>query len=61
MYADNALSAEDKTFYTGEDFRDFLGRNNWISLRELSGFRSAVTLDDLRQGAVYQGVRLLDD
>ena len=42
-------------------FRDFLSRDNWTSLRELSGFRSAVTLDDLIQGAVCQGVRLLDD
>lgn len=60
-YVDNAVSADDKTFYTGEDFCNFLSRNNWISLRELNGFRSVVTLDDLRQGAMYQGVRLMDD
>ncbi|ONK71138.1 uncharacterized protein A4U43_C04F5100 [Asparagus officinalis] len=60
-YVDNAVSTEDKTFYTGEDFRDFLSRNNWISLRELNGFRSVVTLDDLRQGEMYQGVRLLEE
>jgi len=55
MLLKTKLSTLEKTF------RDFLSRNNWTSLRESSGFRSAVTLDDLRPGAVCQGVRLLDD
>ncbi|PKA54653.1 Trihelix transcription factor GT-1 [Apostasia shenzhenica] len=55
------VRTEDKTLYTEEDFRDFLARHNWTVLRELSGFRSVDSLDDIRPGAIYQGVRLLDD
>eukprot|EP00262_Sarcandra_glabra_P012867 TRINITY_DN3410_c0_g1_i1.p1 TRINITY_DN3410_c0_g1~~TRINITY_DN3410_c0_g1_i1.p1 ORF type:complete len:252 (-),score=41.04 TRINITY_DN3410_c0_g1_i1:266-988(-) len=55
------VRTEEKTLYTEDDFRDFLTRRGWAGLRELSGFRSVDTLDDLRPGAMYQGVRLLGD
>ncbi|KAL6650931.1 hypothetical protein ACP70R_009856 [Stipagrostis hirtigluma subsp. patula] len=48
---------EDKTFYTEEDFRDFLSRRGWTHLREYNGYRIVDTLDDLRPGAIYQGMR----
>ncbi|PKU61538.1 trihelix transcription factor GT-1 isoform X1 [Dendrobium catenatum] len=47
---------EDKILYSKEDFREFLLRHNWTGLRELSGFHTVDTLDDLRPGAMYQGV-----
>uniref|UniRef100_A0A5B7B0D5 Putative trihelix transcription factor GT-1-like n=1 Tax=Davidia involucrata TaxID=16924 RepID=A0A5B7B0D5_DAVIN len=56
-----ALRTEDKTFYTEDDFRDFLTRHGLIGLREINGYRSFDNLDDLRPGAVYQGLRLLGD
>jgi hypothetical protein len=46
----------DKTFYTEENFRDFLSRRGWTHLREYGGYRIADTLDDLRPGAIYQGL-----
>ncbi|KAI0528946.1 hypothetical protein KFK09_001490 [Dendrobium nobile] len=52
---------EDKILYSKEDFRESLLRHNWTGLRELSGFHTVDTLDDLRPGAMYQGVRLLGD
>ena len=55
------VRTEEKTLYTEEDFRDFLARRGLIGLRELTGYRSFHTLDDLHTGAVYQGVRLLGD
>ncbi|XP_043703740.1 trihelix transcription factor GT-1-like isoform X1 [Telopea speciosissima] len=56
------VRTEDKTLYTEDDLRDFLSRRGWIGLREFNCFRSIDTLDDLRPGAVYQGVvRLLGD
>ncbi|XP_062185536.1 trihelix transcription factor GT-1-like isoform X2 [Phragmites australis] len=59
---DNAdRMTEDKTFYTEEDFRDFLSRRGWTLLREYGGYRIADTLDDLRPGAIYQGMRSLGD
>lgn len=60
-YVDNAVNTEEKTFYTGEDFLDYLNRNNWMDLREFNGFKSVTTLDELRQGAMYQGIRIMDD
>uniref|UniRef100_A0A5B7AZZ3 Putative trihelix transcription factor GT-1-like n=1 Tax=Davidia involucrata TaxID=16924 RepID=A0A5B7AZZ3_DAVIN len=56
-----ALRTEDKTFYTENDFHDFLTRHGLIGLREINGYRSFDSLDDLRPGAMYQGVRLLGD
>ncbi|XP_058102160.1 trihelix transcription factor GT-1-like [Magnolia sinica] len=58
---DESVRTEEKTLYTEDDFRDFLTRRGWTGLRELSGFRSIDTLDDLRPGAMYQGVRLMGD
>ena len=55
------VRTEEKTLYTEEDFRDFLARRGLIGLRELTGYRSFHTLDDLHSGAMYQGVRLLGD
>lgn len=52
---------EEKTLYTEDDFRDFLTRRGWMGLRDVTGFRSVDTLDDLHNGAVYRGVRLLGD
>ncbi|OVA20472.1 SANT/Myb domain [Macleaya cordata] len=55
------VRTEEKTLYTEDDFRDLLTRRGWTGLRELTGFRSVDTLDELRPGAMYQGVRLLGD
>ncbi|CAM0904105.1 unnamed protein product [Alopecurus aequalis] len=55
------VRTEDKTFYTEDDFRDFLSRRGWTLLREYSGYRVADTLDDLRPGAIYQGMQSLVD
>ncbi|KAM0873203.1 hypothetical protein ACQ4PT_038239 [Festuca glaucescens] len=55
------VRTEDKTFYTEDDFRDFLSRRGWTLLREYSGYRVADTLDDLRPGVIYQGLRSLVD
>ncbi|XP_052195633.1 trihelix transcription factor GT-1 [Diospyros lotus] len=56
-----SVRTEDKTLYTEEEFRDFLTRNGYIGLRELHGYRTFDNLDDLRTGAMYQGVRLLGE
>ncbi|THU66759.1 hypothetical protein C4D60_Mb05t17590 [Musa balbisiana] len=56
-----AVHTEEKTLYTEDDFRDFLSHRGWAGLRELSSFRNVVTLDDLRPGAMYQGMKLLSD
>ncbi|KAF8378149.1 hypothetical protein HHK36_029486 [Tetracentron sinense] len=50
------VRTEDKTLYSEDDFRDFLTRRGWIGLRELNGYGSIDTLDDLRPGAMYHGV-----
>ncbi|CAL5031347.1 unnamed protein product [Urochloa decumbens] len=52
---------EDKTFYTEEDFRDFLARRGWTLLKEYGGYRNVDSLDDLRAGVIYQGLQLLGD
>ncbi|CAK9161719.1 unnamed protein product [Ilex paraguariensis] len=56
-----AVRTEDKTLYSEGDFRDFLSHRGLIGLREINGYRSLDNLDDLRPGAMYQGVRLLGD
>ncbi|CAN6235431.1 unnamed protein product [Urochloa humidicola] len=48
---------EDKTFYTEEDFREFLARRGWTLLREYGGYRNVDSLDDLRPDMIYQGLR----
>ncbi|MQM09154.1 hypothetical protein Taro_042021 [Colocasia esculenta] len=50
------VHAEDKTLYTEEDFHEFLTRRGWTALREIGGFRAVESLDELRPGAMYQGV-----
>ncbi|KAL1828685.1 trihelix transcription factor GT-1 isoform X1 [Daucus carota subsp. sativus] len=50
------VHTEDKTFYTEDDFRDYLSRRGWTCLREYEGFRSADNMDDLCPGAIYRGV-----
>ncbi|KAI3872879.1 hypothetical protein MKX03_029921 [Papaver bracteatum] len=59
-----SIRPEEKTFYTEEDFRDLLTCRGWTGLRELNAFRSVDSnalrsvdsLDELRPGAIYQGV-----
>lgn len=50
------VHTEDKTFYTEDDYRDFLARRGWICLREFDGYRNIENMDDLRPGAIYRGV-----
>ncbi|XP_039830770.1 trihelix transcription factor GT-1-like isoform X2 [Panicum virgatum] len=59
--ANRLQTPEDKTFYTEEDFRDFLTRRGWTLLREYGGYMNVESLDDLRPGAIYQGMRSLGD
>ncbi|KAJ0457253.1 putative transcription factor MYB-HB-like family [Helianthus annuus] len=55
------VRTEDKTFYTEEDLHEFLTQRRLLGLREINGYRSFTNVDDLRHGAVYQGMRLLGD
>ncbi|KAI3467658.1 hypothetical protein Pfo_024321 [Paulownia fortunei] len=50
------VHTEDKTFYTEDDFRDFLSRRCWNCLREYNGFRNIDSMDELCPGAIYRGV-----
>lgn len=50
------VHAEDKTFYTEDDFRDFLSRRGWTCLREYNGFRNIDSMDELCPGVIYRGV-----
>ncbi|KAJ4710916.1 trihelix transcription factor GT-1 [Melia azedarach] len=50
------VHTEDKTFYTEEDYREFLARRGWTCLREFDGYRNVDNMDDLRPGAIYRGV-----
>lgn len=56
-----AVRTEDKTFYTEEDLHEFLSQRGLSGLREINGYRIFHNVDDLRLGAVYQGVRLMGD
>ncbi|XP_057811101.1 trihelix transcription factor GT-4-like [Salvia miltiorrhiza] len=49
------VHTEDKTFYTEDDFRDFLSRRGWIGLREYNGYRNVDSMDELLPGAIYRG------
>ncbi|KAF8011001.1 hypothetical protein BT93_J1590 [Corymbia citriodora subsp. variegata] len=60
MY-DGSDGIEEKTLYTEEDFRDFLTRGGWIGLREVNGYRSISSIEDLHSGVMYEGVRILGD
>lgn len=56
---------EEKVFYTGEDYREFLGRRGWTCLREFDGgfrnidgmVRNVDSMDDLQPGVLYRGMR----
>ncbi|XP_060188340.1 trihelix transcription factor GT-4-like [Lycium barbarum] len=50
------VHTEDKTFYSEDDFSDFLSRRHWTCLREYNGFRNVDSMDELCPGAVYRGV-----
>ncbi|KAK6139177.1 hypothetical protein DH2020_027079 [Rehmannia glutinosa] len=50
------VHTEDKTFYTEDDFRDFLSRRCWTFLREYNGYRNIDSMDELCPGAIYRGV-----
>lgn len=50
------VHTEDKTFYTEDDYHNFLGRRGWACLREFDGYRNIENMDDLRPGAMYRGV-----
>ncbi|XP_016434047.1 trihelix transcription factor GT-4-like [Nicotiana tabacum] len=50
------VHTEDKTFYTTNDFRDFLSHRGWTCLREYNGYRHVDMLDELCPGAVYRGI-----
>ncbi|CAA3026326.1 trihelix transcription factor GT-4-like isoform X2 [Olea europaea var. sylvestris] len=50
------VHAEDKTFYSEDDFRDFLSRRGWTCLREFNGYRNIDSMDELCPGSVYRGI-----
>ncbi|XP_042065680.1 trihelix transcription factor GT-4-like [Salvia splendens] len=50
------VHTEEKTFYTDDDFRQFLSRRCWTCLRENNGYRYIDSMDELCPGAVYRGV-----
>ncbi|XP_039159084.1 trihelix transcription factor GT-4 isoform X2 [Eucalyptus grandis] len=58
---DGSDRIEEKTLYSEEDFRDFLTRGGWICLREVNGYRSISSIEDLHSGVMYEGVRILGD
>uniref|UniRef100_A0A0D6R495 Myb-like domain-containing protein n=1 Tax=Araucaria cunninghamii TaxID=56994 RepID=A0A0D6R495_ARACU len=47
-------ATEEKTFYTEEDFRYFLTQRGWCGLREVGGFRTVESLNELCPMRVYQ-------
>ncbi|KAL0327341.1 UNVERIFIED_CONTAM: Trihelix transcription factor GT-1 [Sesamum angustifolium] len=49
------VHTEDKTFYTEDDFREFLSRRGWTCLREYNGYRNFDSMDELCPGAIYRG------
>ncbi|KAK9117458.1 hypothetical protein Sjap_016405 [Stephania japonica] len=53
------VRTEEKTFYSEDEFHEFLNRQGWSCLRELTGFRSVDTIDELRPAEMYQGVMRL--
>lgn len=50
-----AFPSEEKTFYSEDDFRDFLSRRGWTCLRD--NYRNIDSMDELCPGALYRGVR----
>ncbi|KAK9119997.1 hypothetical protein Scep_018090 [Stephania cephalantha] len=53
------VRTEEKTFYSEDEFHEFLNRRGWSCLRELTGFRSVDNIDELRPGEMYQCVMRL--
>lgn len=54
-------ATEEKTLYTEEDLRDFLTRRGWSGLREVGGYRTIDSLDDLRPLGVYERAGMLGE
>ncbi|XP_059308441.1 trihelix transcription factor GT-4-like isoform X1 [Lycium ferocissimum] len=52
---DLPVQTEDKTFYSEDDFHDFLSHRGWTHLREKNRYRSIDRMDELCAGAVYRG------
>ncbi|XP_042058824.1 trihelix transcription factor GT-1-like [Salvia splendens] len=50
------VHTEEKTFFTDDDFCQFLSRRCWTCLRENNGYRHIDSMDELCPGAVYRGV-----
>lgn len=57
------VRTEDIILYTADEYGDYLTRNGLTGLREINGgcYRTLFNLDDLREGGMYQGVRILRD
>lgn len=56
-YSSQTIShAEEWTFYSQDEFREFLHHRGWSCLRELNGYRNIANLDDLRSDVLYRGV-----
>lgn len=47
---------EEWTFYSHDEFRDFLHHRGWSCLRELNGYRNIANVDELRPDVLYRGV-----
>ncbi|GFY99997.1 homeodomain-like superfamily protein [Actinidia rufa] len=41
------VHTEDRTFYSEDDYRDFLSHRGWTCLREYNGYRNIDSMDDL--------------
>ncbi|KAG5611473.1 hypothetical protein H5410_022754 [Solanum commersonii] len=53
---DLPVQTEDKTFYSDDDFYDFLSHRGWTRLRKNNGYQNIDRMDELCPGAVYYGV-----
>ena len=50
------VHTEEKSFFTEDDYREYLARRGYIGLREIDGYRNVDNMDDLRPNAIYRGV-----
>ncbi|GMI87713.1 GT-1 [Hibiscus trionum] len=50
------VHTEEKTFYTEDDYREYLVHRGYTSLREIDGYRNIDNMDDLQTNAIYRGV-----
>lgn len=55
FYEGSGGHTEDKTFYSEDDFHEFLSRRGWNCLREFNGYRNVDSIDGLCPGAIYRG------